>query len=116
MRELILIPGAQVTIQIQVAEGGAESGVIVTVRMSRVFRDGTGPAHGHSTKARDDVEDLALITDVRVWAESEHKGAGGDEVRELRDLAGELGRRLNLGIAELFMGAVGDRGRLLVTW
>ena len=82
VREFILIPGSQVVIRIQIAGGGLERGIIMTIRMSRVFGNSTGPAHGHSTEARDDIEYFAFMTGICIRTEGKHKRAGGHKVWE----------------------------------
>lgn len=108
VREFILVPGSQVAIRIQIAEGGLERGVILAVRMSGIFNNGAGPAHCHSTETGDDEEYLAFVAGIRIRTEGKHERAGGHEVWEFRDFPREFGRRLDLWIA----GFLGAKGRL----
>ena len=80
MREFILIPSSQVAIRIQIAEGGLEHEIIMTIRMNKVFSDSTSPAHGHSMEARDDIEYFAFTTGICIRTEGKHERAGGHEV------------------------------------
>src|SRR5277367_5798260 len=73
--------------------------------MIGVFGTGTGPAHGHSTETRNDKEDFAFVSGIRIWTEGKHERASGHEVREFRDFSREFRRRLDLGIAEMFLEA-----------
>ena len=107
IRELVFIPCSQIAIRIQVADGGLERGVILTIRMSRVFGDGMGPAHGYSTEAGDDVEHFAFVTGIRIRTKSKHEGTGGHKVGEFRDFSRKFGRRFDSGIAGLFLGTKG---------
>ena len=66
MREFVFIPGFQIAIRIQIAERGLELGVILTVRMSVVFDDGTSSTHGHSAKKGNNEEYLAFVAGIRI--------------------------------------------------